>query len=87
MASPIVAVQQPLWDDPASATLVYMRTADGGIRIESITETLDRAAASHEFKLVSCPRGLDGERVCCGNPAACTGAMRGRVWLDEGESV
>jgi hypothetical protein len=34
-----------------------------------------------------CPRGLDGEDVCCGCPQACTGAMRGRSYLLDFESV
>lgn len=34
-----------------------------------------------------CPRGLDGERVCCGCPQACTGARRGRSFLMDDESI
>lgn len=34
-------------------------------------------------RVLSCPFGQDGERVCCGQPGACMGPMSGRVSLRE----
>lgn len=46
---------------------------------------VDPFEASYPPRAIPCPRGLDGERVCCGNPRACQGPMRGRVNLLEYE--
>lgn len=62
MASPIIAVQQPLWDAD-TPTLVHMRQKDGSIEVESVEAMLDRTARTHEYP-------LDGEVVVLWQPGS-----------------